>query len=104
MTREGQNVKPKTGVLIILFVLNIAVSIISLYVYDQYFARKVAVIDIRGYMMDRKNLFLSGKLSEKEFTASVDNIEKTLQKTNKRTVVLLGDAVVRNAEKIHIED
>jgi hypothetical protein len=104
MTREGQNVKPTTGVLIMLLILNIAISIICLYVYDQYFARKVAVIDIRGYMMDRKNLFLSGKMSEKEFTASVDNIEKALKQTNKRTVVLLGDAVVRNAEKIHIED
>lgn len=104
MTREGQNVKPKASVLIMLFILNIAVSGISLYVYDQYFAQKVTAIDIRGYMMDRKNLFLSGKISEKEFTASVDNIEKALKGTKKRTVVLLGDAVVRNAEKIHIED
>ena len=96
--------KLTAGTLILLLIMNTVVSAVSVYIYDRYFAQKVVVIDIRSYMMDRKNMFLTGKISEKQFTESVDNIEKTLQKTNKRTVVLLGDAVVRNAEKIHIED
>lgn len=96
--------KLTAGTLILLLIMNTVVSAVSVYIYDRYFAQKVAVIDIRSYMMDRKNMFLTGKISEKQFTESVDNIENTLQKTNKRTVVLLGDAVVRNAEKIHIED
>ena len=96
--------KLTAGTLILLLIMNTVVSAVSVYIYDRYFAQKVAVIDIRSYMMDRKNMFLTGKISEKQFTESVDNIEKALQKTNKRTVVLLGDAVVRNAEKIHIED
>lgn len=96
--------KLTAGTLILLLIMNTVVSAVSVYIYDRYFAQKVAVIDIRSYMMDRKNMFLTGKISEKQFAESVDNIEKALQKTNKRTVVLLGDAVVRNAEKIHIED
>jgi hypothetical protein len=96
--------KLTAGTLILLLIMNTVVSAVSVYIYDRYFAQKVVVIDIRNYMMDRKNMFLTGKISEKQFTESVDNIENTLQKTNKRTVVLLGDAVVRNAEKIHIED
>jgi hypothetical protein len=96
--------KLTVGTLILLLIMNTVVSAVSVYIYDRYFAQKVVVIDIRNYMMDRKNMFLTGKISEKQFTESVDNIENTLQKTNKRTVVLLGDAVVRNAEKIHIED
>ncbi len=96
--------KLTAGTLILLLIMNTVVTAVSVYIYDRYFAQKVVVIDIRSYMMDRKNLFLTGKISEKQFTESVDNIENTLQKTNKRTVVLLGDAVVRNAEKIHIED
>jgi hypothetical protein len=96
--------KLTAGTLILLLIMNTVVSAVSVYIYDRYFAQKVVVIDIRSYMMDRKNLFLTGKISEKQFTESVDNIENALQKTNKRTVVLLGDAVVRNAEKIHIED
>ncbi len=96
--------KLTAGTLILLLIMNTVVSAVSVYIYDRYFAQKVVVIDIRSYMMDRKNMFLTGKISEKQFTESVDNIEKALQKTNKRTVVLIGDAVVRNAEKIHIED
>jgi hypothetical protein len=92
------------GVVILLLIVNIIVSITAVSLYDRYFARRVAFIDIRGYMLDRKKLFLAGSITEKQFTESVDEIEKALQKTDKRTVVLLGDAVVRNAEKINIDN
>ena len=96
--------KLTVGAVILLLIVNIIVSIITVSLYDRYFARRVAFIDIRGYMLDRKQLFLAGSITEKQFTESVDKIEKALLKTDKRTVVLLGDAVVRNAEKINIDN
>ncbi len=84
--------------------MNSVLSVLTVFIYDRYFAEKVAVVDIRGYLMDRKNMFLTGRITEKEFAESVDNIEKALRKTDKRTVVLMGDAVVRNAEKINIDN
>ena len=92
------------GAVIMLLIANIIVSIATVSIYDRYFARRVAFIDIRGYMLDRKKLFLAGSITEMQFTESVDKIEKALLKTDKRTVVLLGDAVVRNAGKINIDD
>jgi hypothetical protein len=92
------------GVVILLLIVNIIVSITAVSLYDGYFARRVAFIDIRGYMLDRKKLFLAGSITEKQFTESVDEIEKALLKADKRTVVLLGDSVVRNAEKINIDN
>ncbi len=86
----------------LLLCLNAVLTLITISIYDQYFAQKVAVVDIRGYLMDRKNMFLTGRITEKEFAESADNIEKALRKTNKRTVALMGDAVVRNAQKINI--
>ena len=96
--------KLTVGAVILLLIVNIIVSIITVSLYDRYFARRIAFIDIRGYMLDRKQLFLAGSITEKQFTESVDKIEKALLKTDKRTVVLLGDAVVRNAEKINIDN
>ncbi len=96
--------KFKVGTIMLLLIVNIIVSIITVSLYDRYFARRVAFIDIRGYMLDRKKLFLAGSITEKQFTESVDEIEKALLKTDKRTVVLLGDSVVRNAEKINIDN
>jgi hypothetical protein len=96
--------KLTVGAVILLLIVNIIVSIITVSLYDRYFARRVAFIDIRGYMLDRKKLFLAGSITEKQFTESVDEIEKALLKTDKRTVVLLGDSVVRNAEKINIDN
>ncbi len=107
-TIEGDRLKAgKTltaGMFTLLLCINAVVSIISISIYDRYFAQKVAVVDIRGYLIDRKNMFLTGRITEKEFAESVDNIEKALRKTDKRTVVLMGDAVVRNAEKINIDN
>ncbi len=99
-----QKNKLTVGAVILLLIVNIIVSIITVSLYDRYFARRIAFIDIRGYMLDRKQLFLAGSITEKQFTESVDKIEKALLKTDKRTVVLLGDAVVRNAEKINIDN
>ena len=96
--------KLTVGAVILLLIVNIIVSIVTVSLYDRYYARRVAFIDIRGYMLDRKKLFLAGSISEKQFTESVDEVEKALLKTDKRTVVLLGDAVVRNAEKINIDN
>ncbi len=84
--------------------MNTVLSVITVSIYDRYYAQKVAVVDIRGYLIDRKNMFLTGRITEKEFAESADNIEKVLRKTNNRTVVLMGDAVVRNAEKITIDN
>ena len=100
----NQKNKLTVGAVILLLIVNIIVSIATVSLYDRYFARRVAFIDIRGYMLDRKKLFLAGSITEKQFTESVDEIEKALLKTDKRTVVLLGDAVVRNAEKINIDN
>ena len=99
-----QKNKLTVGAVILLLIVNIIISIITVSLYDSYFARRIAFVDIRGYMLDRKQLFLAGSITEKQFTESVDKIEKALLKTDKRTVVLLGDAVVRNAEKINIDN
>ena len=96
--------KLTVGAVILFLIVNIIVSIATVSLYDRYFARRIAFIDIRGYMLDRKKLFLAGSITEKQFTESVDEIEKALLKTDKRTVVLLGDSVVRNAEKINIDN
>jgi len=87
-----------------LLIASMAVSVATVFVYDRYLAQKVAVLDIRGYLQERKDLFISGKITEMEFTASVDNLDATLNKIDKRIIVLKGDAVVRTAEKIKIAD
>ncbi len=93
-----------TWAIIFLLIINIAVSAASIYVYDRYFAQKVAVLDVRGYVQERKNLFIAGKISEQEFTSSVGRIEAALRRVDNRTVVISGDAVVRSENKIQIDD
>ncbi len=99
--------KPGTGfsfiTILLILALNIAVSVLSIYYYDQHYAMKIVALDTKSYIENQKMLYLKGKISEKDLLASVDNIDSTLKSLNNNTVVLLGDAVVRNVEKIKIK-
>lgn len=92
---------------VIRLLLSIAVSAASIYIYDQYFAQKVVMIDILGYVDQQKQLYLSGKISEEEWRAIPDDIDRAMNKeikAHKNTVILIKDAVIRNARKIEIKN
>jgi hypothetical protein len=89
---------------LLLLLFNITVSASAVIVYDSYFAQKVAYIDIKEYLQERRKLIMSGEVEDRDFSKSIANIENALKKAGNRTVILKGDAVVRNAEKINIDN
>lgn len=60
-----QKNKLTVGAVILFLIVNIIVSTTIVSLYDWYFARRIAFVDIRGYMLDRKQLFLAGSITEK---------------------------------------
>ncbi len=102
--------KSNMGIIIaiaIRLLLSAAVSVASIYTYDQYFAQKVVMIDIIGYVEEQKQLYLNGKISEQEWRAIPDNIDRAMNreiKAHKNTVILIKDAAIRNARKIEIKN
>lgn len=83
-----------------LLVLNLAVSTSTIFIYHQYFAQKVVAFDIRGYMADQKKLFYAGKITEDELLKSLDKLDDFLRLESGNTVILNGDAVIKNAKFI----
>jgi hypothetical protein len=104
MENEAKYVTVKTGLtfktFIIMLTLNVIVSASFIYFYDQKFAVKIKAFDMRGYMVDQKKQFFSGKVTEEELFKSLDRVDEILSQESKNTLILSRDAVLRNAQFI----
>lgn len=82
-------------------IISIAVSVLSIFTYDRFFATKVVSIDIKGFLAEQRDLYVAGKIDDKQVEANLDRLEQTANNIPSNKVVIMGDAVVRNAEKIN---
>ena len=68
--------------------------------YDRWFAQKVVAVDIKGYIAQQRDSYLAGKLNDDELKRSFDRLETVITAIPKNRVIIMGDAVVRNAETV----
>lgn len=81
--------------------LSVAAMIGILVVYDKYYAQKIVALDVKGYIAEQRDLFLTGKINEEQLKQSFDRLEQVKEKVSKNRVIILGDALVRkNVEEI----
>jgi len=83
--------------LILSLCLSIISSVGSVAVYDFFFAQKIAVLDMQGFLADQKKLLADGKITGAELIQSLDRVEVAIDKAPKNTMVILKDVVLRNA-------
>jgi hypothetical protein len=98
--KDDNRKKAAFKTVLFLLLLNVLVSMTTIYVYDRSFAQKVVAFDIRGYMADQKKLFYAGKITEDELLKSLDTLDDFLRRESRNTLILNGDAVVKNAKFI----
>lgn len=77
--------------------LSFASSFGSVAVYDAFFAQKIAVLDMQGFLAGQKKLLAEGKITGDELIKSLDRVEVAINKAPKNTMVILKDVVLRNA-------
>jgi hypothetical protein len=68
--------------------------------YDRWFAQKVVAVDIKGYISQQRDNYLAGRMSDDELKKSFDRLETVITAIPKNRVIIMGDAVVRNAETV----
>jgi hypothetical protein len=68
--------------------------------YDRWYAQKVVAVDIKGYIAQQRDNYLAGKLNDDELKRSFDRLETVITAIPKNRVIIMGDAVVRNAETV----
>ena len=68
-----------------------------LWVYDQHFAVKIAVIDMDGYVSRLKADYMQGKLPKEELDADLQRLSRQIrEKYSSNTVLLLKEVVVNS--------
>ena len=80
--------------------VSIGASLATVAGYDRWFAQKVVAVDIKGYIAQQRDNYLAGKLNDDELKKSFDRLENVITAIPKNRVIIMGDAVVRNAETV----
>ena len=80
--------------------LSLVLSLATLYIYDRWYAQKIVAVDIKGYIAQQRDDYLAGKLNDDELKKSFDHLERIITTIPRNQVVIMGDAVVRNAETL----
>jgi len=69
--------------------------------YDRWFAQKIVALDVKGYIAEQRDLFISGKIDEDQLKRNFDRLEKVKEKVPGNRVIILGDVLVKkNVEVI----
>lgn len=97
--KEYPKRQPSTLTLIgICLVVSLGASLATIAVYDRWYAQKVVAVDIKGYIAQQRDNYLAGKLNDDDLRKSFDRLEAVITSIPKNRVIIMGDAVVRNAE------
>lgn len=80
--------------------VSVGASLSTIVGYDRWFAQKVVAVDIKGYIAQQRDNYLAGKLNDDELKKSFDRLENVITAIPKNRVIIMGDAVVRNAETV----
>ena len=99
--KEQPKRQPGTLALIgICLVVSLGASLATVAGYDHWYAQKIVAVDIKGYIAQQRDNYLAGKLSDEELRKSFDRLEAAITSIPKNRVIIMGDAVVRNAETV----
>ena len=88
------------SVLMLCLAVSVCASLVTVAGYDRWFAQKVVAVDIKGYIAQQRDNYLAGKLNDDELKRSFDRLETVITAIPKNRVIIMGDAVVRNAETV----
>ena len=80
--------------------VSLVASLATIAGYDRWYAQKVVAVDIKGYIAQQRDNYLAGKLNDDELRKSFDRLEAVITAIPKNRVIIMGDAVVRNAETV----
>ena len=75
-------------------------SLLSVFVYDRYFALKLVAVDIKGYLADQRDMYVAHKINEEQLNQAIDRLGAAVDRIPKNRAVVMADAVIRNVEVV----
>ncbi len=100
---ESAEIRKGIGRWVMTAMVSLAMSVLSVLVYDHFFATKILAVDLKGFVAAQRDLFVAGRLTEEQFMNNMDELEKVIAGARDNQVVIMREAVVRNATVIGID-
>ncbi len=80
---------------------NVLITVGLLAAYNTYIAQKIVSLDVKGFIKQQRDLFMSGKISEEQMRRNFDRLQAATEKVPKNRVIIMGNVLVRkNVEEI----
>jgi len=79
---------------VIAIVLIIVLS--TFFIYDRFFAPKVKVIDLKGYMHTNTKMLAAGAINEEQWQRNFDALEQMLREQPSHHLIILKDVVLHH--------
>jgi len=85
-------------------ILALLMSCVALFGYDHYFAQKIKVVDLKGYLRGQSALLAAGDISQAQWQAGLDKVEQILNReaADGNTIIVLQEVVLRNGKEIRL--
>jgi hypothetical protein len=80
-------------------IISLLMSVLSVFLYDKFFAQKIIAVDMKGYIARQRDLYMEGKLTDEQFRAGVDRLEEAVKSIPENRVAIMADVVLKNAEQ-----
>lgn len=93
----------KIKILALSMSISVMVSIGTIYLYDAYYAQKVAVFDLASYLDKQKTEFLSGRTDEEKLRKGFALIKERIDALGDNRIVLSKDMVLSGGKDIFDE-
>ena len=80
--------------ILITVLISIVISAGSVFVYDQFFAQKIIMLDLKGYVATLRDLYIAGKIDDKQLQSAIDRIEVVVNSQPKRKIIITSDVLL----------
>ena len=86
-------------------VVGIALVIVLgvLFAYNRFFAPKVKVVDLKGYLQEQKTLLAAGTITEDQWKRNLDTLEQVFREQPSRQLIILKDVVLHHDPETEIK-
>ncbi len=117
MAEQTEKLEKGVGIFhfIVFALISVIVTVLTLVVYDRYFAQRIAYIDIRAYMEDQREKYLAQKITDEQLSKNIDHVKEVVDRLPKNVVLLAnlpaqpnggnsdGYFLVKNAASINLD-
>lgn len=86
--------------IIITVLISAVVSSGCIFVYDKFFAQKIIMFDLKGYVATLRDLYVAGKMNDEQLKRAIDRIEAIVNSQPKRKIIITSDVLLGGGDRV----